>query len=79
MLLELNRRMRGNIAYVAAAVWGLTAVWVEQSESALPGADTAAAVAIAIAVVLLLQTAWLYRRRQRAGLGTAAIGGQSLR
>jgi hypothetical protein len=68
VLLELNRRMRGNVAYVAAALWGLVAVWVEQSRSTLPGADITAPVAAVIAVVLLLQTAWLYWRRPRDGI-----------
>ena len=68
VLLELNRRMRGNVAYAAAALWGLVAVWVEQSDSVLPGAGAAAGVAIMIAAVLLLQTAWLYWRRPGAGV-----------
>ncbi|MCA0197660.1 MAG: hypothetical protein LCH59_06010 [Proteobacteria bacterium] len=65
LLLELNRRMRGNAAYAAAALWGLVAVWVEQSRSAMPGAATAAAVALAIGLGLLLQSVWLYRRHPR--------------
>ncbi|WP_372016506.1 hypothetical protein [Pseudoxanthomonas sp. 10H] len=79
LLLELNRRMRGNLAYAAAALWGLAAVWVEQSRSPLPGAETAAPVAVAIAVVLLLQTAWLYWRRPRRGIPVARHDAQPLR
>ena len=67
MLLMVNLRMRGNIDYVIAALWALIAVYVQQSGSSLPGAQTAAWVAIAIAVVLLLQTIML-RRRYPGGL-----------
>lgn len=63
VLLELNRRMHGNAAYAAAALWGLVAVGWEQSRSSVPGAATAASVALAIASLLLLQTVWLYWRR----------------
>lgn len=59
VLLVLNARMRGNVAYVAAAVWGLAAVAVRQSESSLDGAQVAAGIALAIAVVLIAQTLWL--------------------
>ena len=55
--------MRGNLAYTAAALWGLAAVYVQQSQSALPDASTAAWVATAIAVLLAVQTAWLLTRR----------------
>lgn len=65
VLLELNRRMRGNPAYVAAALWGLAAVWIKQSQSTLPGAQTAAWVAVLIAAILLLQTLWLRWQRPR--------------
>ena len=67
MLLMVNLRMRGNIDYVMAALWALVAVYVKQSDSGLPGAQTAAWVAIAIAVVLLLQTV-LLRRKYPGGL-----------
>jgi len=66
MLLVLNQRMRGNLAYTAAAVWGLAAVYVQQSQSALPGASTAAWVATAMAVLLAVQSAWLLARRPGA-------------
>ena len=63
LLLELNRRMRGNFAYAAAALWGLVAVVVEQSRSALPGASVATWVAAAIAALLAAQTLWLRARQ----------------
>ena len=59
LLLGLNHAMRGNPAYVAAALWGLVAVAVEQSGSALAGADAAAWIAAGIAVLLAAQTLWL--------------------
>ena len=63
LLLWLNQRMRGNVAYASAAVWALAAVYAKQSASALPGADTAAWIAASIAVVLAAQTLWLISRR----------------
>ncbi|MCY7312843.1 MAG: hypothetical protein LH491_04265 [Pseudoxanthomonas sp.] len=63
MLLLLNQRMLGNLAFAAAALGGLAAVYVKQSASLLPGAGTAAWVAIAIAGVLTVQTIWLRMRR----------------
>ena len=66
LLLWLNARMRGNLAYVAAALWGLVAVWVRQSDASVPGSDVTAAVAVAMAVLLSAQTAWLlFRARAR--------------
>ena len=59
LLLGLNHAMRGNLAFVAAALWGLVAVAVEQSGSALAGADAAAWIAAGIAVLLAAQTLWL--------------------
>lgn len=56
LLLGLNHRMGGNPAYVAAALWGLGAVYVKQTGHALEGSTIAAWVALAIAVVLGLQT-----------------------
>src|SRR5690606_29297933 len=67
MLLAVNRRMRGNIDYVIAALWALVAVFVKQWDSGMAGARTAACVAIAIAVLLVLQTLVL-RRRYPGGL-----------
>lgn len=62
-LLVLNHRMRGNLAYVAAVLWGLVAVAVRQWGHALPGADTSAWIAAGLAVVLAAQTAVLRHRR----------------
>ena len=67
MLLMVNLRMRGNIDYVIAALWALAAVYVKQSGSVFPGAQTAAWVALAIGVVLALQTIML-RRKYPGGL-----------
>ncbi len=63
MLLALNQRMRGNLAYVLAALWALVAVYVKQSGHGLPGAAIAAWVALAIAAVLAVQTMVLLRRK----------------
>lgn len=65
VLLCLNHAMRGNLAYLAAAAWGLGAVYVAQSRATLAGADVAAWVALGIAALLAAQTAWLLRRRRR--------------
>lgn len=65
MLLALNQRMRGNPAYVVAALWGLVAVHIKQSASSLAGATVASWVAVAIAAVLVAQTLLLYRTRRR--------------
>lgn len=67
LLLALNARMRGNLAYAAAALWGLGAVYVRQSQASLPGSDAAAWIALGIAALLALQTLWL-RTRRRGGL-----------
>ena len=57
VLMTMNARMRGNIDYVAAALWGLVAVYVKQSGWDLPGSDTAAWLAAGSIVV----KEWLYR------------------
>ena len=63
LLLWLNARMDGNLAYVAAALWGLAGVYVKQSSHDLPGSSVTAWVALGIALVLAAQTgALLYRR-----------------
>ena len=67
VLLLLNRRMRGNVDYTAAAVWGLVGVYVQQSGWDVPGAAVAAWVALAIALLLVAQTIRL-RLRDRDGL-----------
>lgn len=63
LLLAANVRMRGNVAYLLVALWGLFAVHVKQSQSILPGATAASWVAIVIALVLATQTLWLRMRR----------------
>lgn len=65
VLLGLNSRMRGNLGFVLAAVWGLAAVYVKQSQSALPGASVTAWVALGIAAVLVAQSVWLWARPAR--------------
>jgi hypothetical protein len=62
LLLVLNASMSGNVPYTAAAVWGLIAVYVEQSRSALLGSSVAAWTAVAIAVVLCAHTVYLRLR-----------------
>lgn len=62
LLLGLNRAMRGNLAYAAAAVWALLAVYVKQTGSGLDGARSAAWIALALAALLLVQTVWLRLR-----------------
>lgn len=66
LLLAFNQRMRGNVVYAAAATWALAAVYMKQSNSELPGADTAAWLAVAIAVLLAVQTLWLRLRAQQS-------------
>jgi hypothetical protein len=66
LLLAANRAMRGNLAYAAAALWGLAAVYVKQSNWTLDGADTTAWFALALAALLALQTGWLYWRGRQA-------------
>lgn len=61
-LLALNARMRGNPGYVLAALWGLAGVYVKQSQSPLPGAETAAWVALTLAALLIAQSVWLRAR-----------------
>ena len=70
LLLALNQAMRGNWGYAAAALWGLVAVYLEQSGSTLAGSSTAAWIAAVIAAALLAQTLWLRlaRGRGRAGV-----------
>ncbi|MDQ3287271.1 MAG: hypothetical protein M3Q42_03235 [Pseudomonadota bacterium] len=65
LLLVLNGRMRGNLGYALAAVWGLAAVFVKQSQWSLPGSSTAAWVALALAVGLVGQSLWLWARTER--------------
>ena len=64
LLLWANHRMRGNLPFVAAALWALAAVYVKQSGWRLPGSDTAALVAVVVALVLAAQIVWLRLRPQ---------------
>ncbi len=66
LLLALNQRMRGNLGFAAAALWGLAAVYVKQSGSAMAGADVSAWTAVVIAVVLAAHTLWLRMRTHPA-------------
>lgn len=63
LLLVFNHLMHGNIGFGAAAVWGLAGVYVKQSASTLPGADTMAWFAAGLAGLLVLQTVWLVLTR----------------
>ena len=65
LLVSLNQRMHGNVAFVAAATWALVAVYVKQSASTQAGSDTAAWLALLIALLLVGQTAWLKFRSSR--------------
>ena len=67
ILLLLNQRMRGNLAFAAAASWGLVAVYVKQSRSEVPGAEAASYVALVVGLLVVGQTAWLLRRKRRLG------------
>jgi hypothetical protein len=74
VLLGLNHRMRGNLAFVAAVLWGLVAVCVRQSGHALAGADVSAWIAAALAVAIALQTVMLRRdSRNRRTLGSRPL------
>lgn len=68
LLLWVNRRARGHLAYPAAALWGLAGVMVEQANAPLPGADASAAAAGLLALLLVGQTLWLHRQRHHAPL-----------
>jgi len=71
LLMLANMAMRGNLAYVSAAVWGLAAVYVEQSGASMDGARITAIAALVLAVALALQYAWLHRNRDALQPGTA--------
>lgn len=64
-LLMLNRLFHGHLAFVAAALWGLVAMYIKQSQSALPGAGTMAAIALGAAAVLAAHTLLLHRGRMQ--------------
>lgn len=78
VLLALNHRMRGNLAYAAAALWALVAVYLRQSGHELDGAEASAWMAVLIALVLAVQTAVL-RIRNPGGWVPAEGAGASLR
>lgn len=63
LLLALNQRLRGNVAFVAAVLWALAAVYVKQSASTMSGSDVTAWTAVAIGLALAVQTSWLRMRR----------------
>ncbi len=67
LLLAGNRRMRGNLAFAFAGIWGLAAVYVKQSDSDLPGAETMAMAAAIAAGLLVAQTIWLTATQARPG------------
>lgn len=77
LLLWMNHRMRGNIDYMLAALWGLVAVYIKQSSSDLPGSTTLAWAALAIAVLMAVQTVWLRSRHPGGWLPNAARGAES--
>lgn len=62
VLLALNWRMRGNVAYLTIALWGLFGVWIKQTGWPLAGAVTSAWVALAIGALLAVQTVLLRLR-----------------
>jgi hypothetical protein len=65
VVLLVNHRQRGNIAWVATAVWALVAVFVKQYEVGSRDAVTAAYTALTLAVVLIIQLVWLRYRHAR--------------
>ena len=76
LLLWMNQRMRGNIDYTLAALWGLVAVYIKQSSSSLTGAETLAWAALVIAIVMAAQTLWLRMRHPGGLLPNAARGAE---
>lgn len=72
LLLLANMAMRGNIHYVAAAVWGLVALYVKQSGASMDGASTTGIAALILALALAVQSAWLRWNRDAPEIGEAA-------
>lgn len=70
LLLVANARLHAPgtglaaLGYAAAAIWGLVGVYLKQSTSTMPGAQTSAWIAAALAAVLAAQTLWLRMRAQ---------------
>lgn len=58
LLIAMLVRMRGNVCYAFAAVWGLVGVFAQQHESALAGANVAAWIALALACVVVATSLW---------------------
>ncbi len=79
VLLAFNHRMHGNLAYAAAALWALAAVYVRQSGNPLPGAGLSAWMALLLAVVLCVQTAMLRLRSGRRSRVGQGVRGSPLR
>jgi hypothetical protein len=65
LLLLVNARLRLNLAYVAAALWGLVGVVIQQRQSPLPGSDASALVAAALAAALALHAGVLWLQRPK--------------
>jgi len=72
----LNARMKGNLPFVAAVVWGLIGVYHKQSATALTGGRAMATMAAVAALVVIAQTLW-YRFAKRGRVrspGSAGLG-----
>ena len=66
LLLTATARMRGNVWYALAAVWGLVGVFVKQRHSGLEGAGVVAWAALVLAVAMILVSAWCSLRARGA-------------
>ncbi len=76
LLLIFNQKCRGNLAYVAAALWGLVAVAVKQSTNPTEGAQASAWAALLVAAVLVVQTLSLaWRQRKARGVSRRPAAG----
>lgn len=64
LLLIVNWRLRANVCYVLAAIWGLIGVLIEQSHGSLPGANGSAMIAGCLATALSVQTALILAHRR---------------
>ena len=76
LLLFVNVKLHGHPAYAFAALWGLIAVYVDQSHSSLHGALASGEVALSLGAVVLAQTVILqwraYQREERELLTTSS-------
>lgn len=68
LLLIINARLRSNWAFVAAVIWGLTAVSVKQFGAGLDGGQVMAWAALVVAALVLVQALILRLRRSQAGI-----------